>query len=42
MSTRSIAITAAVTGFILAAGFSQAPVVAQSSDQKAEQVFKNI
>jgi len=42
MSTRSIALTAAVTGFILAAGFSQTPVVAQSSDQKAEQVFKNI
>jgi len=35
-------ITAAVAGFILAAGFNQAPVVAQSSDQKAEQVFKNI
>ena len=42
ISTRSVAITAAVTGFILAAGFSQGPVVAQSSDQKAEQVFKNI
>ena len=42
ISTRSVAITAAVTGFILAAGFSQRPVVAQSSDQKAEQVFKNI
>jgi hypothetical protein len=42
ISTQSIVITAAVAGFILAAGFNQAPVVAQSSDQKAEQVFKNI
>src|SRR6185503_12078174 len=42
ISARSIAMTAAVTGFVLAAGFSQNPVVAQTSDQKAEQVFKNI
>jgi hypothetical protein len=42
ISTRSVAVTAAVMGFILAAGVSQKPVVAQSSDQKAEQVFKNI
>ena len=34
--------TAAVTGFVLVAGFSQKPVVAQTSDQKAEQAFKNI
>ena len=34
--------TAAVMGFVLAAGVSQTPVVAQSSDQKAEAVFKNI
>jgi hypothetical protein len=33
---------AAVTGFVLAAGFSQKPVEAQTSDQKAEQAFKNI
>jgi Photosynthetic reaction centre cytochrome C subunit len=34
--------TAAVMGFILAAGLNQKPIVAQSSDQKAEQAFKNI
>jgi hypothetical protein len=32
----------AVAGFVLAAGLSQQPASAQSSDQKAEQVFKNI
>ena len=42
ISARSIAVTAAVVGFILAAGSSQRPVSAQSSDQKAEDVFKNI
>ena len=42
ISARSIVTTVAVAGFILAAGVSQRPVQAQSSDQKAEQVFKNI
>src|SRR5438128_9178192 len=34
--------TAAVLGLVLAIGFAQKPVAAQSSDQKVEQAFKNI
>lgn len=34
--------TAAVLGLVLAAGTTQAPVAAQSSDQKVEEAFKNI
>src|SRR2546427_11081746 len=34
--------TAAVLGLVLAIGFTQKPVAAQSSDQKIEQAFKNI
>ena len=32
----------AVLGFVLAIGFAQRPVAAQGSDQKTEEVFKNI
>src|SRR6185503_4810770 len=32
----------AVLGLVLAAGFAQKPVAAQSSDQKVEDAFKNI
>ena len=39
---RSAAVTALVLGFFLAIGFSQRQVAAQSSDQKVEEVFKNI
>src|SRR5438045_9244175 len=34
--------TVAVMGLVFAAGVSQPPVAAQSSDQKVEEVFKNI
>jgi hypothetical protein len=38
----TVLMTAAVLGLVLAAGFSQKPVAAQTSDQKVEDVFKNI
>lgn len=38
----SVLLAIAVLGFVFAAGFSQQPVLAQSSDQKAEEFFKNI
>ena len=37
-----VLMTAAVLGLVFAAGFNQQPLVAQSSDQKAEEAFKNI
>src|SRR4051812_21033125 len=39
---RRAAVSAAILGFFLAVGFSQRPVAAQTSDQKVEDVFKNI
>ena len=38
----TVLMAAAVLGFVLVAGVSQQPVVAQSSDQKVEEAFKNI
>jgi len=38
----TVTLTAAFLGFVLAAGISYQPVAAQSSDQKVEDVFKNI
>ena len=38
----TVLMTAAVLGLVLAIGFAQKPVAAQSSDQKVEQAFKNI
>ena len=38
----TVLVAVAVLGLVLAAGFSQTPVAAQSSDQKVEEVFKNI
>lgn len=38
----TVLVTAAALVLVLAAGFGQAPVAAQSSDQKVEEVFKNI
>ena len=37
-----VLMTAAVLGLVFAAGVSQQPLAAQSSDQKVEEVFKNI
>jgi hypothetical protein len=37
-----VVMTAAVLGLVFAAGVSQQPLAAQSSDQKVEEVFKNI
>ena len=37
-----VLMTAAVLGFVLRGGVSQQPLAAQSSDQKVEEVFKNI
>jgi len=38
----TVLLTVAALGLVLAAGLGQAPVAAQSSDQKVEEVFKNI
>ncbi len=38
----TVVMTVAVLGLVLAAGVNQQPVAAQSSDQKVEEVFKNI
>jgi hypothetical protein len=35
-------VATAALALVFAAGLSQAPVAAQSSDQKVEEVFKNI